>query len=97
MTFLQCCQGSERWNPQRWGQRVRQNARFSRGEFRTFHSTHWEDGIVRVLLIGREVRLAEAIARELQTEEITVDCAYDGAEGLLKARDRHEVAGKERP
>jgi len=42
---------------------------------------------VRVLLIGREVRLAEAIARELQTEEITVDCAYDGAEGLLKARE----------
>ncbi len=42
---------------------------------------------MRVLLIECEVRLAEAIARELQTEEIAVDCAYDGTEGLLKARE----------
>ncbi|HJY81098.1 MAG TPA: response regulator transcription factor, partial [Candidatus Binatia bacterium] len=36
-----------------------------------------------------EVRLAEAIAREPQTDEITIDCAYDGAEGLLKARENN--------
>jgi len=52
-------------------------------------SQHQEDGIVRVLLIEREVRLAEAIAREPQTDEITIDCAYDGAEGLLKARENN--------
>jgi len=52
-------------------------------------SQHREDGSVRVLLIEREVRLAEAIAREPQTDEITIDCAYDGAEGLLKARENN--------
>ena len=42
---------------------------------------------MRVLLVEDEVRLAETIRRGLQAEEISVDCAFDGEEGLFKAQE----------
>jgi len=42
---------------------------------------------VRVLLIEDEVRLVDAIRRGLLAEEIAVDCAFDGEEGLIKAQE----------
>ncbi len=42
---------------------------------------------MRVLLIEDEVTLAEAIRNGLQAESIAADCAYNGEEGLFKARE----------
>jgi two-component system OmpR family response regulator len=42
---------------------------------------------MRVLLVEDELRLAEAIRSGLQAEDISVDCANDGEEGLFKAQE----------
>lgn len=46
-----------------------------------------KDPRMRVLLVEDEVRLAEAIRGGLHAESIAVDCAFDGEEGLFKARE----------
>lgn len=40
-----------------------------------------------MLLIESEARFVETLKPELQTEEIAIDCAYDGEEGLRKAQE----------
>jgi two-component system OmpR family response regulator len=42
---------------------------------------------MRVLLVEDELRLADAIRSGLQAEAISVDCAFNGEEGLFKAQE----------
>ncbi len=43
--------------------------------------------VVRVLVVEDEVNLAKAIKRGLDAEGFTTDLAFDGQDGLLRARD----------
>lgn len=42
---------------------------------------------MRILLVEDEVRLANAIRRGLHAEGIAADCAFDGDDGLFKAKE----------
>jgi DNA-binding response OmpR family regulator len=44
--------------------------------------------LVRVLIVDDEVRLADAVARGLSAEGFDVEVAYDGLDGLWRARER---------
>lgn len=55
------------------------------GRFQPSFSSNGHDGVVRVLIVEDEKRLAAALRRGLEAEGFAVDVALDGTEGLWMA------------
>src|SRR3954469_9798483 len=65
----------------------RRSLKGSSGRARTISSRRGTMGVVRVLVVEDEERLAANVARGLAAEGFDVDVAHDGNEGLWRARE----------